>query len=129
MSVQSFDERVPVTGIYLFSSGDGTNIKTLITAAGSGSRVDEVLCLSTDTVTRYVDLTIVRGALTMYMGEITVPASAGYLGVAPALATTQAFPASLAGITLMPGDVFGAAMQAAVTAGKAVNVLAFGGHL
>lgn len=111
-----------------FENADGTTAKTLLTAGASGTRVDAITVTSTDTAARTLTLGLLKGEVTYRIGEIVVPIGAGTNGTEkPADGFTLAIPFIGGSINLEAGCSLTVAAQVAVTAGKAIAVVALGG--
>lgn len=111
-----------------FENADGTTAKTLLTAGSAGTRVDAIIVTSTDTSAKTLTLGMLKGAVTYRIGEIVVPIGAGTNGTEkPADGFTLALPFGGGSINLEAGCSLTVAAQVAVTSGKALDVVAFGG--
>ena len=110
-----------------FENADGTTAKTLLTAGAAGTRVDAIVVTSTDTAARTLTLGLLKNAVTYRIGEIVVPIGAGTNGTEkPADGITLALP-MLDCLHIEAGCSLTVAAQVAVTAGKAIDVVALGG--
>lgn len=111
-----------------FENADGTTAKTLLTAGSAGTRVDSIVVTSTDTAAKTLTLGLLKGSVTYRIGEIVVPIGAGTNGTEkPADGITLALPSIGGSIHLESGCSLTVSAQVAVTSGKAIDVVAFGG--
>ncbi len=118
-----------------FVNADGTNKKTVFTAGSSGSKVTAIVCTSTDTGTRILQLYLTRSATNYLLGSYLIAIGAGSDGVAVTgnlLTMTMALPNDNDGqryIFLESGDTLTVMVTVAVTAAKEIDVIAIGGNL
>lgn len=112
-----------------FTSADTTTLKTLVTGATNGTRIDVITCSTSDTVA--VDLGIyvqVGGSGTnFFLGNVHLPPGAGY-STTPGVDAIAALPlTNFRAIVLNAADVLKAACAATMTSGKTTDVVALGG--
>ena len=109
-------------------NADGTTAKTLLTAGTNGARVDSIIVTSTDTADRTLTLYLLKGVVSYRLGEMVIPDGSGTNGTdKPADGITLALPFVGGTIHVEAGCSRTVAAQVAVTAGKAIDVIAFGG--
>jgi len=123
----------PKTAAVQFANGDGTSLKTLLTAGSNGSLVLGVEATTTDTAANDVGLYVqIGGSGTNYpIGGKRVPAGSGDATASNPTAAVQVLdvgqlPFLLPDGTLQlgAGDVLKAGVQAAVTSAKTLTLLA-----
>lgn len=115
-------------------NGDGTGNKALVTPVAAGTRLQNLIITSDDTVDRMVQIVKTIGGVDYILGEITIPDGSGTNGVDAAV---DAFAGALiAGlqtdgvskwIDVANGTTLNVRVKVAVTAAKSVYVTGEGG--
>jgi len=107
------------------TSVDGTSKKPLITAGANGTRVDSLHVATDDTAAANLVVYLSRDGADHYLGTVVIPAGAGGTGASYVELLdylNAGNPMTLeAGVTLTVGPV------AAITVGKTLTVIAWGG--
>lgn len=126
MSLQVFDELTPTLDELLIENGDGTALQALTSSAPArGARIDGILLLSDDTVSR--DVEIALHATGTPLCQVSVPAGTGFAGVAPIDVVALLPGVFVGGLVLAAGQYLDARTTGTVTAAKKVIVVAMGG--
>lgn len=121
---------------------DTTALKTLVTGATNGSKIEMLNLTSTDTASRDVQLFLTISAVNYLLATIAVPANSGntnallaqgllasLIGTSPYLPFFQ-FPLDVNGnryLYVANGATLSVASLATVTTAKAINAVAMGG--
>jgi hypothetical protein len=127
MSLQTFDERSPTVVGQTFQAADGTNHKIMCTPGKTGSRVDQLIAISTSAASKNMSVDVKVGATYYTLSQVTIPASAGIGGVI-AVDLLALLPTTVVGGIALPyGVTLEVAMTAALTGGDLVEVTAIGG--
>jgi hypothetical protein len=121
-------ELTPFCSGSTFMNVDSTNKKTIYTAGSSGGRIDGIL-ISTDSASS-VNLAfyINDGNNDLYIGNVYVPTSSGYINTAKIDGMSSLRPSSQSFIQIPNGYTLKCNAVAAVTSGSTVNVTAIGGN-
>lgn len=122
-------ELAPVSKGVQFTSADTTAKKSICTGGTNGTRIDQIPVSSNDTAAINLAFYIndVNGAnVDIYIGNVVVAISAGYLAVARVDAMTTLSP-TLGYLALPVGAILKAACVATMTAAKTCDVNAMGG--
>lgn len=116
-------------GVAQIANADASNLKTLVTAGASGTKVTGINLSSTDTVSRVIQLWITRSSVNYLIGSVTVVAGAGNDGATASVAVLSSsllpnFPLDNDGqpyMLLKSGDVLSISSTTTVTTAKTVN--------
>lgn len=113
-------------------NADGTTALNLYTAgATSGGLIDSIAATTDDTSNVTLVLKLNDGTSDFTIGEVVLTAGAGTDGTDAAqnLLSSTAFPflQSNGGLSLGPGYILKVAAKSAITSGKVVHLVAFGG--
>lgn len=121
----------PKTTSVTVADTDTTLEKTLYTAGALGALVDSVAITSTDTSPVVLNVHVSIGGTSLPVAQIVVAALAGTDGTTPAqnLLNSLALPflQSSGSLALGPNVLLRVAADATITAGKKVELTAFGG--
>jgi len=115
----------PKTPGVTLTSADGTSKKPLITAGTNGTRVDSLHVATDDTAAADLAVYLTRDGVDQYLGTVPIPAGAGVASVA----YVEMLDYLNAGnpMTLEAGLALTISAVAAITAGKTLTVIAWGG--
>ncbi len=119
----------PNVGVENVENGDGTNWVKIFEAGTNGSRVESINCASEDTSEVKLWLGLKRSTVYYSLGFVLIPAADGDSPVqSVSMLKDLEFAESLDnGLVLLTGDELYVAANSAVTSGKIVDVVAFGG--
>ncbi|MFT0167475.1 hypothetical protein ACLKMY_00405 [Paraburkholderia mimosarum] len=116
-------------------NADASNVKTLVTGAANGSKIEAITVASTDTSARDVQLVITISSVVYVLTTVSIPASSGSINSAPAIDILRN--AQWPGLSydangnkilyVASGAVLGIKSLATVTSGKEIDCLAVGG--
>jgi hypothetical protein len=114
---------------------DASNVKTLVTGATNGTKIEAITVASTDTTARDVQLVLTISSVTYVLATVQIPITAGNTNSAPAvdvLRHTQwpglSYDANGNKILYVAnGAVLGIKSLTTVTAAKEIDALAIGG--
>jgi hypothetical protein len=129
MSVAQFDERLPLVIPVQFLVGDGTSWKTLTTGALAGQRIDDILLSNAGVAAHVVEFRMTIAAVNYQLCSVSVPAGAGYAGVAPVQLSTLIQPTNQGGWLIGYLQTLAARVTVVMGAAEALDVVAFGGAL
>ncbi len=127
-----FEAAVRVLGIQ-FTSTDTTTGKSFGTIGANGTRIDSVMCSTSDTAAVNLAFWINDGSTDHYIGVVNVPAGSGYTTVLRVEAMTVLQPTNVSGapqlgyLVIPSGYTLKAGCVATMTAGKTTDVVAMGG--
>jgi hypothetical protein len=124
--------RQPQNGKVQIANADAQAQKVVVTAGASGSKVNALMAVSTDTVARDLQISITNGGVSYPLGAVTVPIGAGNSGAVPPVNLLD--PTKLVGlaidsdgtpyILLVFGDTLTVSALTSVTAAKLITVTA-----
>lgn len=121
----------PNTGKLILNNASGTTGATLFTPGASGSVVEAISITTTDTTARAVILYVTISAVDYVIGRIALPAATASVPILPASGLDTSYLTWLnpndPKLVLANGAVLKAKMEATITAGKEVDIMAFGG--
>jgi hypothetical protein len=121
----------PFGAITTFVNADGTNTKTLYTSPSGGCRVDRFFVTSDDTAARDIIISLYDGSTTITLDRVTLRPSTSTRVISN---WNILDPNRLTFLNIIDPDfilpatfAFKMAMATAVTSGKTVSILIFGG--
>lgn len=125
-----FNEVYPIAGTYTFlNSYVPATWGTVVTVSTTPGRVDQLLALNSDTVAHVITIRTTNGSTTQFWGSVSVPAGAGFGGVAPVDVLAAILPSTQLYLLLMQGYSLQGDIPAAPAAGTYVELTAAGGTL
>lgn len=114
---------------------DTTTVKTLVTGAANGTKIEALTIASTDTAARDVVLVLTVSAVVYILATIAIPANSGNTNALPAIDVLRS--AQIPGLSfdsngnkmlyVASGAVLGIKAATTVTAAKEIDVYAYGG--
>jgi hypothetical protein len=123
---QAFQEIRPFQGVVQLSSANGINPVTLIVNQNVVYRLDAVFLCNNDTVPHVVNF-FAPGQGTTTWASISVPAGAGFGGVA-AVELISSLPTAVQAAIVFPiNSGWSVGLEVALAAGKLVGITYFGG--
>jgi hypothetical protein len=127
MSINQFDEHLPIIHVVTIVTAMGTGKLTLATPPYQGERVDDILLSNTDAIAHVVNLSYSRSGTNYPLASISVPAGSGSAGVPPVnLADTQS-PSKHLGWLLQAPDTLAVNVEVAMGAATTLYVVSQGG--
>lgn len=138
-TVKNWNGRLlPATGAYVIPSVVQTTTTNLVSVAvgdTNGDKIESLVCTSTDTAAQSLVVAIITAVDTVILGVVTIPITAGTIAGTPPVdilrnANLTGLAYDAAGnkyIYLPSGSTLYVGTLAAVTAAKAIQVLASGG--
>lgn len=129
MSLETFDEQLPILETISIWDTNTTVPLNGVTAVGRGKRYHGATAASTDTVAAIVDVFVYNGSTTYIIGSVAVPANAGDGTVAIVDVFAAILPANVGGINLPSGYYLKWAVRATLSVGKNVSITLHGGQL
>lgn len=73
------------TGVAQIAPADTTTLKTLVTAAANGTRVDNIFVTSTDTSAKDLQFVVTISSVDYVVGTLSIPANSGFTNSVPAV--------------------------------------------
>jgi hypothetical protein len=127
MALAQLNESRPLFATRTALPADTTVAQQILAALAADARVDSIICVSTDTVDRVVDLFYHTNA-NFQLSSMTVPAGAG-TGIIPSvdLMTNPIF-AAQGGLVIRAGDSLQEAVETTITAAKQIGMVVLGGY-
>lgn len=123
-----YDEGTYQISLAQIVNADGTTLKQLASSQFPDLRIDNILLTSSDTVTRVVDFWYNLSGVNYLIGSVSVPAGAGYAGVAAVDAMATLLLIGQIGLPMNSSAVLNWAVETTVTAAKVVQAVVLGGR-
>ena len=120
-----FEAAVRVLGAQ-FTSSDTTTPKSLGSIGSNGTRIDSIMCSTTDTAAVNLAFYLNDGSTNHYIGVVNVPIGSGYTTVARVEAMATLSP-TLGYLIVPNGWTLQAGCVATMTSAKTTDVVAMGG--
>lgn len=71
------------TGVAQIAPADTTTLKTLVTAAANGTRIDNIFVTSTDTSSKDLQFVVTISSVDYVVGTLSIPANSGFTNSVP----------------------------------------------
>ncbi|WP_233343626.1 hypothetical protein [Burkholderia cepacia] len=116
-------------------NADASNVKTLVTGAANGTKIEAITVASTDTTARDVQLVMTISSVTYVLATVSIPITAGSVNSVPSVdilrsAQWPGLSSDASGNKILyvaNGAVLGIKALTTVTSGKELDALAIGG--
>jgi hypothetical protein len=120
-------ELTPFTSGSTFMNADSTNKKTIYSASAAGGRIDSISICSDASATINLAFYINDTISDLYIGNVPVPPSSGYLSVAKVEGLSYLKPPNQTFLQLKGGYSLKCNSVSAVSSGSTVSVIGIGG--